>query len=220
MSCHACRSLRGWPGAPDGQAGGYVSLAVSAVSQRRGPGPILALPEPLQQPGSSVRPPLPVAQHLRMGKARTRTPAFEGLLGWRGTVRLGGSMGQLRALWALEELTLVHLRLVGVRGRLVEGFEKVLQRPRGVAGGCWCGRSLGRALLALLLSASLLLPSAPGKSHLSDQLTLPAWVVTAMWWRVGGDIPRELRGATGGGRGPGAVPAPPVQLQLHGHAPG
>lgn len=59
------------PGAPDGpEAGGYVSSFVSAVSQRRGPGPILALPN-RSSPGSSVQPPLPVAQHLRMGKART-----------------------------------------------------------------------------------------------------------------------------------------------------
>lgn len=59
------------PGAPDGpEAGGYVSSFVPAVSQRRGPGPILALPN-RSSPGPSVRPPLSVVQHLRMGKAWT-----------------------------------------------------------------------------------------------------------------------------------------------------
>lgn len=59
------------PGAPDGpEAGGYVSSFVPAVSQRRGPGPILALPN-RSSPGPSVRPPLSVAQRLRMGKAWT-----------------------------------------------------------------------------------------------------------------------------------------------------
>ena len=59
------------PGAPDGpEAGGYVSSFVPAVSQQRGLGPILASPN-RSSLGPTIRPPLSVVQHLRMGKAWT-----------------------------------------------------------------------------------------------------------------------------------------------------
>lgn len=114
-------------------------------------------------------------------------------------------MGQLRALWALERL-LIPPEIGGVRGGLVEGFERCFRGPVGCEGVLVWAKPGQQPLLALLLSAPSPPPAVlPGRVSPLGPADPARGRGRQRGGRVGGDVPRGLPGPRGGGRGPGAV---------------